>query len=517
MTSQSAIEERLESLGEELRAAPSVVNEVMARVTCMPAPARKKVRSSRRVRWTLAMAACGAVAVCVYGVLLGNPFSVRSRAVAALTNARTIHAVGLALQADGSWMPEFEMWYERNKGVREHVDLGDRRKVFLDDGTYRWEHLEPNRFVVRRLSVDPSGHAREVLDVDRLLSNATRLPAEDKVVGGEPWRCYQTGGRGKYWEAAWLDPEWRVRAFEERRQVEGGGYETYRTSTVDYDAAISQDQFSLELGDGVQVVDATNGTALQQAFFNPEDATAKLEIIGLNLVVHRCLRVEGGWALVVASARPSPKALETCGLTEADLREAWLDLNFDWWPVYAGPSEEPERPSFNPILYRPSTPKSQYFDPLPLADVKGYAFMAAWTLIRVPETVQDSYDAVQLRSSVQVHFRLEEAWKKQGWETFKRNVSMEPVPVSGKPLRLDQVLRQVYQDASLLEGALKADGVMVQVNVKPVASHTEKGENGEDLTMWKVSEWPSDITEQTFISETHLRVEELPSVRGQMR
>lgn len=105
---------------------------------------------------------------------------------------------------------------------------------------------------------------------------------------------------------------------------------------------------------------------------------------------------------------------------------------------------------------------------------------------------------------------------------YERAVRAKVWMVLQDPHLVDEAAQQAFVTAferlaSLLEGALRGDGAMLQVNVKPIEMGKETGPNGEDMTSWITSQWPTDVTEEDYIAETHLRVGELGGRLGAVR
>lgn len=479
MNAERILEERLSALGEKLRADTSAVDSVMSALQTRPAPSPCTPRPL--LRWMAAAAVCAAAVLLI--LFIGNPFSLHDRMVAALEQSRTVHVVGEELQPDGSWKLGAEMWYDRDHGVREEYRQANQHRVIIDNGTRRWERIDENPLVLVRNSVDRMGKLREFLRIDKITARFRRAPDLDRTVDGALWRGYVEGNGSEYNDAVWLDGHF-VRAWEERRERDDGTWETYRHGTVFYDEPVSPALFAPDFGPDVRIVGADDPEAMIELVASENTVIASCEAIGLTFAAHRAQRVEDGRVLVVVSLRPAPGS----PVPEGELDGfAYVGLDPNW--RYAG--------------------EAGYVKPLELATVDYRSLNICWWLVDMPDPVKETFTECGVLASLHVNFQLADAWRVAGLETYQHDVELGPIPVTDEAITLDAVLRQTYEEALLMEGALRTQGAMVQVRQLDVKLGKEVGPNGEDLTSYVVSQWPTDMPLEKFLRENRQRIEEL--------
>jgi hypothetical protein len=175
----------------------------------------------------------------------------------ALGEVQTVHLVDAAIR-DGRWQKRVELWYNRDAGVAATTWQGDRA-IFqrLDNG-------QRGRIVVAGtvLEDQPSSSTTPLQVVADLLQTGlfdrgfARVAQEDKAVEGGTWRAYSlSDGTGTVHLLAWLDEAKRVRAWEKRRLLKDGTWETYRTGTIEYGVTPDPALFQPNLAPEVNIVD----------------------------------------------------------------------------------------------------------------------------------------------------------------------------------------------------------------------------------------------------------------------
>ena len=96
----------------------------------------------------------------------------------------------------------------------------------------------------------------DLLQTGLFTRDFVRVPREDKAVEGTPCRAYSlSNGTGTVRLLAWLDDAKRVRAWEKRRLLQDGAWETYRTGTIEYDVTPDPSLFQPDFAPDVNVVD----------------------------------------------------------------------------------------------------------------------------------------------------------------------------------------------------------------------------------------------------------------------
>lgn len=192
----------------------------------------------RRLRWNrrtaIAAAAVLALGLCL---LFGRGrISRYDRVMGALAEVRTVHLVDATLR-EGRWEKETELWYDRAAGLAA-AQWQDGRRTFhriTDDG--HAQVLADSGKVGRRGSDGrPLQIVADLLQTGLFTRDFVRAARDDKAIEGTLCRAYSlSNGTGTVRLLAWLDTAQRVRAWEKRRLLQDGTWETYRTGMVEYD------------------------------------------------------------------------------------------------------------------------------------------------------------------------------------------------------------------------------------------------------------------------------------------
>ncbi len=246
-----------------------------------------------------------AVIFCLLGllVLFGNGETLYAQVIEAIENTHTIHAITKSLN-NGQWVKSTEVWYEDDKGIVE-TDWrgGERTSIRIDDGQYRWNYHAGNHYARRSSSVDPMGVAQKLLNAESFKERAIREPDEDKVVDGIRYTAYICSNPEHTLQIlTWLDETKRVRGWEKMRLLDGGQWQTYRIGRVEYNMGLSEEVFTPDFGEDVEIVDID--TELD-AYSDLDDALFTREELGLIFAVHQLRRCEGDLIFAVSSIRPS--------------------------------------------------------------------------------------------------------------------------------------------------------------------------------------------------------------------
>ncbi|MCL5282634.1 MAG: hypothetical protein M1376_22330 [Planctomycetes bacterium] len=174
----------------------------------------------------------------------------------ALGRVQAVHLVDATLR-DGRWEKETDLWYNREAGLAATQWQGGQMTVHRITNDGHAQVLADSGKVGR---LGPSGRPLEVvadlLQTGLFTRDFIRVSREDKTVEGTPCRAYSlSNGTGTVRLLAWLDGAKRVRAWEKRRLLKDGDWETYRTGTIDYDVTPDPKLFQPDFTPGANLVD----------------------------------------------------------------------------------------------------------------------------------------------------------------------------------------------------------------------------------------------------------------------
>jgi len=132
-------------------------DDLMESLPSLATPATPTPRSRRWAVPSLVAVALGiVVAVVVFFSVFSSSTSLYAKALEALRKSQTVHIVGRERQGD-QWVKRVEVWYDKDRGVREWIQSGDRTTIRIDDGTFQWHHVLGRTSAIRSRSVDPVG------------------------------------------------------------------------------------------------------------------------------------------------------------------------------------------------------------------------------------------------------------------------------------------------------------------------------------------------------------------------
>jgi hypothetical protein len=227
-----------------------------------PAPAWGAARS-RRWRFPLlrdrrtGIAVAAVLALGLYLLFGRGRTTLYDQVVGALDEVRTVHLVDATLR-DGRWEKQTDLWYDREAGVAA--------TVWQDDGKRTIIRIDPH--VQEPTVVAGSGVGRpgpgtkalkataDLLQTGLFTWDFVRESREDKTVAGVPCRAYSLFNEaGTANLLAWLDSAKRVRAWEKRRLLQDGTWETYRTGTIEYDVTPDPALFQPNSAPDVNIAD----------------------------------------------------------------------------------------------------------------------------------------------------------------------------------------------------------------------------------------------------------------------
>ncbi len=217
------------------------------------------VTQTRRLRLSLFWnrgTGLAAAAVLVFGLYLlfgRSRTTLYDRVVGALGEVPTVHLVDATLR-DGRWEKETDLWYDREAGVAATVWQDDQATVIRIPNTPPLDkagQMGPRSAGRKALKV-----VADLLQTGLFTRDFVRVSREDKAVEGTPCRAYSlSNGTGTVRLLAWLDDAKRVRAWEKRRLLQDGTWETYRTGTIEYDVTPDPALFQPNFAPDVNVVD----------------------------------------------------------------------------------------------------------------------------------------------------------------------------------------------------------------------------------------------------------------------
>ncbi len=227
------------------------------------APARAwsavRTRRLRQPLWRDRRAGLAAAAVLALGLYLlfgRGRATLYDQVVGALGEVQTVHLVDATLRGD-QWEKETELWYDRDAGVAATV-WQDGQMTFrrIDNGKHAWIIVAGSGLGQRSPSTGALKVVADLLQTGIFDRDSVRVPREDKAVEGTSCRAYSlSDGTGTVRLLAWLDDTKRVRAWEKRRLLKDGAWETYRTGTIEYDVTPDPALFQPGFAPDVNIVD----------------------------------------------------------------------------------------------------------------------------------------------------------------------------------------------------------------------------------------------------------------------
>ncbi len=252
----------------------------------------------RAVGWAVA----AALALGLFLLLGRGETTLYARVMKVIEKAASLHIVDRQLR-DGRWEKGAEIWYQRDAGVAETTwREGEMASSRIDDGEHLWTHAAGNDLAQCSRSMGVLRIVTELLQTDAFSDRGVRLSEEDKMIAGVQWRAYlQSGASDTLHIVVWLDAEDRLQAWEKRRLLTHGVWETYRAGTVEYDVTPDPKVFRPDFGPGVRVVEVDT---LLDEFFGLDEAIFTREVLGFVFAVHEVARCEGDKVFVVCSLRP---------------------------------------------------------------------------------------------------------------------------------------------------------------------------------------------------------------------
>lgn len=385
------------------------------------------------MRAAMASAAGLVIGAAVWFGVMGHAATVYAQVIAALDEARSMHAIGYLWQ-EGDWAKGMESWYDPQRGAAQvNWQDGHVNNVQIDDGKSHWSFDAVGKTSVRYRSDDPKGVAQDMLELRQRSTNWQRDPSGDKTLAGVPTQMYaQTHWDGKSQGRIWLDAAMRPLLCQ-FGPIENGRFQPRKQVTVEYDVKIDPVRFQPDFGPDVRTID---GERLLSERFDLDKAIFKQELLGLVLAVHEAKRVEAG-VLVVYSIRPTEATNRELGQLisrKGAGSKCYGDMQVDWsWK-------------------RTSDGKTIHHSYL-MSDMASMALNGmnvAWCLMTPRGQAPESAEEIQLGARIYTRDKLQEKLKAQGRPWFQEFPSLTPLPLPGESLSLRQVVSQVYADAKML-------------------------------------------------------------------
>ena len=202
------------------------------------------------------IAAAAVLAFSLYLLLGRGRTTLYDQVMGTLGEVQTVHFVDAAIR-DGRWQKRVELWYNRDAGVAATVWQGDQMTFQrIDNGEHAWMFAAGSELGQPSPSTGALKVVADLLQTGLFTRDFVRVPREDKSVEGTSCRAYSlSNGTGTVHLLAWLDDARRVRAWEKRRLLKDGGWETYRTGTIEYDVTPDPALFQPDFAPDVNVVD----------------------------------------------------------------------------------------------------------------------------------------------------------------------------------------------------------------------------------------------------------------------
>jgi len=414
-------------------------DDLMESLPSLATPATPTPRSRRWAVPSLVAVALGiVVAVVVFFSVFSSSTSLYAKALEALRKSQTVHIVGRERQGD-QWVKRVEVWYDKDRGVREWIQSGDRTTIRIDDGTFQWHHVLGRTSAIRSRSVDPVGLvvAKVLLPSKAVMERFEHDPTGDREIDGVACRMLAyTNDAKTHRTRLWIDGRNRFRRSEKHRLIEGQWRETV-VAEAKYDVAIHAASFRPDFGDEVKIVEAEN---LFEERFAVETAIYSQEALGMVVAVHEVKRVEDDMCFVTFSTRASEDTVRRFGPIRSIENGrhkhgslAYGDFNFHVPGKRVGDNEW------------------QVHQPMELATYYKDGVQIHWALVIQKGTWPEHVDTFEFGGIVHTGMALREEREKQGLPTYRRFNPMTILPLPQHSTPLKDIVEQVYGETCLLE------------------------------------------------------------------
>ena len=202
------------------------------------------------------MAAAAVLVLGLYLLFARGRTTLYDQVMGALGEVQAVHLVDATLR-DGRWEKETDLWYNREAGLAATQWQSGQMTVhrITNDG-YAQALAGSGEVGQLRPSGRPLEVVADLLQTGLFTRDFVRAAREDKTVEGTLCRAYSlSNGTGTVRLLAWLDKAKRVRAWEKRRLLKDGTWETYRTGTIEYDVTPDPALFQPDFAPDVNIVD----------------------------------------------------------------------------------------------------------------------------------------------------------------------------------------------------------------------------------------------------------------------
>ncbi len=272
--------------------------------------------------WTIIMrspitklaASAAVIAVATFFFLGDGQESLYAKAMKAFEQARTIHIV-LNEQRGQNWHKDWEVWYDRQNGVREEERFENLTQIRIDNSLYEWRYKEGEKIAAKVRSYRKPINEFTGDLYSWLRFNPQRDPAGDKVINGTACEKYvmTTSSAGTENAGVWVDKNNLVMEIELVEQR--NGQEIRSLASIEYDVAIDESIFSPDFGPDVEIVEPLQ---LIEKEFSLDTAIYKHESLGFVFAVHKLEKLDNGTKFLVCSNRLSSQTRQ-----EVDTAHPW--------------------------------------------------------------------------------------------------------------------------------------------------------------------------------------------------
>jgi len=433
----SRFESSPEGTARDLERVRSRLNEQMGKRQTERQRLWRTIMNSRITKLAAAVMIAG---VLVLYLLFGNGQGrLYAQVMESIERAGTIHAVGYSFE-EGQKKKAYELWYQRDLGLRTEEIRRGKTHARLDNGRYEWEYLEGNDFAVQ--TQNPRGHVRlpgEITEPSRYLKDCVREPGGDIEMDGFACRLYVHAHPANDKSPAvksmmWIDERMRFRRYEEQQLLDGL-WRTIELATVSYDAPIAPGLFAADFGPAVKVITPEDAT---RNLFPLEGAIAAKEVVGMVFAVHG-LKRNGDYVFVTCSLRPTDATrdeLRSYGPSHIQRdSEHYADMYLTSWWQRKDNGDVEERPYTHTMLayYQVGDVLIRCFASLPKAQWPG---------------VNDEYElSVGITPFERLRGLLSQKGQPGRTEVYRPLFTL-PLPAEDTPI--DQIAANLYEAAKLM-------------------------------------------------------------------
>ncbi|MCP4645516.1 MAG: WG repeat-containing protein, partial [bacterium] len=421
---------------------------------------------------------------------------------------RSVHVAAVRLNEDGTEGDGAEVWYDREHGVLQRMTFRDREIVVRDDGRSRLEYTAGADFALKTESTDAMGLVRKVMNVARITEGYERAPSEDRDVEGVPCQCYMDmAPDGSNAQMAWVDAEGRLRLHQERTRTADGTYVPDDLVTITYNEPHDPTVFEVALGPNVKIIDQSQSDTVLAHRFNPDDALAAREVLGLVFAVHELEVLDDGRLYLVSSLRPSKETVDTLGPIHWNRREG--HRTYDSYGRFALTSWWDRMPD-GTLIEEPMHTKT-------LMELAHNGVTVRWYLLQPAKTWPGMYDRLRISGYVHTDGKLQKMHEDAGEEWFDKYRPLLEVELPKERINLDSALQLAWRDACELAPIayeMHAFAGNRALTEEERQMHLNTGSSPEEVAKLNVvnRERVTDLSEETFLSAVGNNLAELPPI-----